>query len=119
MQSSQASDEPVRPLAEAAETVIDRLRSDRGHWVDNNGCHFRLRLKRDDARPLGEIGRTPGLINGVKRRRADLRHRGLGGAGGCQGQINALLELANQRRSRLLGEQPLLCAVVPSGLHPP
>jgi hypothetical protein len=117
LQPSQARDQPIRSRAEVVEALVNRLSLNRRGW-DGGGRHLRLSVESHQARALGQLGRTPCLLGRVERRRTDLCHRGLGGSRRRQSQIYALLELADQRRPRLLGKQPVLCAVALGSLHP-
>ena len=69
--------------------------------------------------PLGELGGAPGLLGGVDRGGADGHHRRFGGAGDGHRLVDPLLQLAQQRRRRPLGQHPVLGVVALGTLHSP
>ncbi len=69
------------------------------------------------AGPLGELGGAARLLGGVEGGGADRYRRRFGGARGRQRRIDPRLELAQQRGSRVLGQQPFLGGIAPGSLH--
>ncbi|HWA54838.1 MAG TPA: hypothetical protein VG816_11750, partial [Solirubrobacterales bacterium] len=84
MQLAQPGDQAIRPGAEVAEAVLALRRGSRlgrwgraqRRWRDrrHGGDPF-LGVAGGDARQLGQLGRPPGLLGGIDRRRADRHHR--------------------------------------------
>jgi len=112
----QAGDEPVGPLAEVAEArlmLAGRLgRHGRGRGRDRRqGRDPFFGIDGGDARPLGQLGRMAGLLGGIQGRGANGHHRRLRGARRRQRLLDPPLQLADQRRPAVLGQQPVLRGV--------
>jgi len=103
----QAGDEAVGPLAEVAEAPLARL--DLVLGFDGGLLHVSIggRLRGDrhgslgdcEAGTLGKLRRAPRLFRGVESRSADGHHRRFRGTGRRQGQLDPLLQLADQGRA--------------------
>jgi len=113
---SQPGDETVSPLAEVGQAGFLALGDRRGRR-HRDRFDPTLRVERGDARPLRQLGRAARLLGGVNGRSANRHHRLLGGPRGRQRLVDAPLELADQRRPRMLGQQPVLGGVACRTLH--
>jgi hypothetical protein len=123
LEGAQPGDDPVGTLAEAAQALV--FVGDRA----GDGAAAPV-LKHRGARLLGEQGgamglfgrpqglfdRAAGLLGGVDRGVADRADRRLGGIGDVESLLDPLDQLVEQRRGRLLAEQPILRRVALGGL---